>query len=202
MSDKRRKKCKCESAERCSNRGRRKSAYYEKDYHQVVDALIEVLDDYSDEWITMDRLPGKVAERLGVLYTSRVDWLCKCVRAILLDLKASGLIVVVGRKAVLLPQDEGKRLQVLNEGLVHIASAGDRKMIPILLNKGADVNTLHRGRTALMQAAYSDQAGVVQALLALGADPTIKNEWGNSALRMARKAGSERIVKILEEISA
>ncbi len=59
--------------------------------------------------------------------------------------------------------------------IVEAAELGRREAIRLLVELGWDVNTRTRGRTALHEAAYHDDRDLVEVLLALGADPTIRD---------------------------
>jgi hypothetical protein len=67
-----------------------------------------------------------------------------------------------------------------------------------LLSAGADVNakTLD-GDTALMLAARTGHAGIVQALLFTGADVEAKNRYGETAVMLAAEEGHLDIVRML-----
>ncbi|HUQ52214.1 MAG TPA: ankyrin repeat domain-containing protein [Gammaproteobacteria bacterium] len=63
---------------------------------------------------------------------------------------------------------------------------------PALATNYADVNARERwyGRTALMIAALEGHAAVVELLIEAGADPTLVDEEGSTALTLARSSGN------------
>jgi ankyrin repeat protein len=65
----------------------------------------------------------------------------------------------------------------------------------------AAVNILEGRGTPLHEAARAGNAPIVQALLAAGADPSIRDAEGQTALDLARAGGSDGIVEILQSIS-
>ena len=71
-----------------------------------------------------------------------------------------------------------------------------------LLEHGVQVNALDgEGRTPLMSAAQEDKAGVVQALLAHGADPAIRDKRGWTALDWAALFGRDDSISLLRDRS-
>jgi ankyrin repeat protein len=75
------------------------------------------------------------------------------------------------------------------------------EVVQLLLAKGAKVNHLDKlGMTPLLYAASIDfgNTAVVEKLLAAGADRTIKNETGRTALDLARDYKHTTIATILQ----
>src|SRR5688572_21348032 len=70
------------------------------------------------------------------------------------------------------------------------------EIIPLLLDKGANVNQPTRYKTALMHAAGEGHADIVQLLLAKGADVNAVTDEG-TALMQALTGGHAEIVKLL-----
>jgi 26S proteasome non-ATPase regulatory subunit 10 len=92
------------------------------------------------------------------------------------------------------PDDGGKRA-------VHVASAlGHKDVVSFLGSRGADVNAVdtYSQWTPLHHAAYAGKASVCTTLLALGADPAAKNEFGGTALDRARRQNKTECVAVLE----
>ena len=53
------------------------------------------------------------------------------------------------------------------------------------------------GETALMAAARNGHVETVRVLLDAGADPNLRNAWGDSALGLARRAGQAEVARVL-----
>ncbi len=89
--------------------------------------------------------------------------------------------------------------------LMNAASGGQVRIVELLLTHGADVNAAQfdNGYTPLLwcvAALHSERVylAVVNALLAVGADPTIAGHDGKTALDFARTRGSGELVRLLE----
>ncbi len=82
--------------------------------------------------------------------------------------------------------------------LADAAERGDFELVETLLNESTAVDTRQGdGTTALIWAAYHDEAETVRRLLAAGADATAANRYGVSALAVACVNGNGPIVKQL-----
>ncbi|MBW3596897.1 MAG: ankyrin repeat domain-containing protein [Planctomycetes bacterium] len=82
-------------------------------------------------------------------------------------------------------------------------SSGDRFLVELLLDAGADPNTtLAGGETALMTASRTGRLGPVQALLERGADVDAKERKGQTALMWAAAEGHEEVVDALLDAGA
>lgn len=55
------------------------------------------------------------------------------------------------------------------------------------------------GETALMAAARNGHPETVRVLMDAGADPDLRNAWGDSALGLARRAGQAEVARVLSE---
>lgn len=83
--------------------------------------------------------------------------------------------------------------------LEYAAGYDKREAVAVLLEAGADVN--HQdisGRTFLHAAVLGKRVKILQMLLAAGADPTIANNKGETALDLAR-AQDRKLAKLLEQ---
>ena len=74
------------------------------------------------------------------------------------------------------------------------------EMINFLLEKGMDVNTTNRrsGFTALMAAACYGRVEIAKILLANGADQTLRDSKGFSAIDFARKMNKKSVLALLD----
>ena len=94
--------------------------------------------------------------------------------------------------------------------LVEAAGRGDQARVravlaPGLLSKVFGVNPDLRapnGPAALMNAAAAGHAGVVRELLVRGADVRARDGRGDTALKIARRAGHTNIVALLRQAGA
>jgi ankyrin repeat protein len=71
-----------------------------------------------------------------------------------------------------------------------------------VLKAGVDVNGMSYEGTALMEAARTGDAGMVQLLLDAGADVNAKDMFNRSALMVAIKAENAEIVSLLRKNGA
>jgi ankyrin repeat protein len=89
--------------------------------------------------------------------------------------------------------------------LMAAAGAGDPALVEELLRRSASVNLRsRRGQTALLLASegrITDRTGkhraVIRRLLAAGADPNMRDQWGDSPLMYAASLGDAGLVKEL-----
>jgi uncharacterized protein len=89
--------------------------------------------------------------------------------------------------------------------LMKAASAGNRPIMQLLLDRGADVNAIHseEGMTPLMWSlaalhSASDYCDLTEMLLKAGARVEIKDREGKTALDFARSRKIPRLEQILE----
>jgi class 3 adenylate cyclase len=82
----------------------------------------------------------------------------------------------------------------------HHAACGDLKSVMSLLDKGISIDALdYNGRTALHLAAERGSLDLVNFLLGQGADHTIKDIFGNTALNLAQKGKHHLEVEALRQ---
>jgi ankyrin repeat protein len=71
----------------------------------------------------------------------------------------------------------------------------------VLIASGAQVNAIgDLGNTPLHQAAMMGKIDSVRKLLALGADPSLRNEFDQTAMEVAELGGHHEIAEILKEV--
>ena len=83
--------------------------------------------------------------------------------------------------------------------LIHlVARVGSPDELDLLVKSGARVNAAgDMGFTALHNAAGTGRTENAEKLLALGADPDLRNEWGNTPEETALNGGYGDVVKLL-----
>lgn len=82
--------------------------------------------------------------------------------------------------------------------LHYAAFSGKKELVSRLLEKGADINArAPNGTTPLMSAIYEGKRDIAEALIRLGADRTLKNDWGDGALEWAKKNNHEELVRLI-----
>jgi len=94
-----------------------------------------------------------------------------------------------------LDKRDGEELLMLGSGLGHA------NIVSLMVKSGINVNG--RGlkrRTPLMAAAAFDRLEVAKVLLAQGADPSARDEDGETALSVARDKGSDQVAALLAEV--
>jgi ankyrin repeat protein len=79
-----------------------------------------------------------------------------------------------------------------------LAGRGVGRICTMLLARGADVRAIDAGgHTALHHAAFRDDVGLVNTLLAHGADPTARTHDGKTALAIAEAHGRTTVARRL-----
>ncbi|KAJ6587462.1 ankyrin repeat-containing domain protein [Mycena vulgaris] len=82
--------------------------------------------------------------------------------------------------------------------LLHTAIRDDKMlMVQLLLELGADANYTVGGRTALHTATFRKDASFIKILLSAGADPTLRDTYGRTALHQAIINGFEETAAAL-----
>lgn len=83
--------------------------------------------------------------------------------------------------------------------LFRLAQNGDNEAVNELLQQGIDVNGVdHFGWTAAMSAAFEGHVDVLRTLVRAGADLTITNSQGHTAMTLASQKRQKRVVKFIE----
>ncbi|XP_047043688.1 ankyrin-1-like [Lolium rigidum] len=75
------------------------------------------------------------------------------------------------------------------------------KCVNLLLEAGADVKGM-RTMTPLLAAVTNGLSGVLKPLLAAGADPNVRNEFGHLPIQLAAHFGTRKDVEILFEVTS
>jgi hypothetical protein len=79
------------------------------------------------------------------------------------------------------------------------AKNSDNTLLTLLLSHGADVNLVDTdGMAALMYAAQRANVDNVKALLAAGANTSLKNNKGQTAVIIAQEKGRSKIIAALQ----
>ena len=85
------------------------------------------------------------------------------------------------------------------DDLHRLIKKGDRAKVRAWVESGADVNLRNRyGWSVLMLAALHGRTDIAEELLAAGADASVENDFGDTAVSLARIKGFDRTVHILE----
>ena len=84
--------------------------------------------------------------------------------------------------------------------LVLATYLGQKEVAEVLLDHGAELDAQDpmMGNTALMGVCFKGSLELAQLLIARGADKSLKNKNGETALDFARKGGFEEIVEVLK----
>jgi len=104
--------------------------------------------------------------------------------------------------------DKGVDVNFQDEGYgaspLHAASqSGRKKIVRMLLNRGAKVNLQNKkGDTALMAAAFNGHKDIIEILVLAGADVNHQNPVDETALSLAREERRKKIVKLLVHLGA
>ena len=96
------------------------------------------------------------------------------------------------------------QLGAMNDTMLHFAAElGDTEDIDVLVASGAVVKAVGDiGNTPLHSAALMGKVAATKRLLELGADPTLKNEFGQSAMDVADIGERDKLVEILRTFKA
>ncbi|KAJ7111396.1 ankyrin repeat-containing domain protein [Mycena epipterygia] len=101
-------------------------------------------------------------------------------------------------EGVLISQNNGRDLRDWRSRLLHAAIRDDKIiMVRLLLELGAEASYTVHGRTALHTAAFRKDARFVQLLLSAGADTTLLDNYGYTALHHAIMNGFEETTAAL-----
>jgi ankyrin repeat protein len=90
-----------------------------------------------------------------------------------------------------------------NDAFINAAKSGDTEVIRSMLDDGAHVDRLSADQTtALMWAIHKRHSDLAIILVEAGADPSITNRYGVTALSMAASTGDDRVTAALLEHGA
>ena len=88
----------------------------------------------------------------------------------------------------------------LDESFLHAVYEGDRKEVELLLNLGANIESLtQKGSTALIVASAQNDSEMVRFLLSRGSRVNSRNRYDDTALLLCSTRGNTRCVKSLIE---
>ena len=97
--------------------------------------------------------------------------------------------------------DASRRVLPARQALFRACRSADRARALALLDEGADASAAraYDGATPLIAASEWGEAGLVRALLAAGADPTVRDRWGRTAMHVAVWERHEGVAEALAE---
>lgn len=78
----------------------------------------------------------------------------------------------------------------------------DLETVKKLIHLGADVNEFSSNKTPLMYAARYNRVEMIKLLVANGADLTIKDQYGNDALKYAELSDAKEAATLIKELLA
>ncbi|KQB41324.1 ankyrin repeat domain-containing protein [Flavobacterium aquidurense] len=79
-------------------------------------------------------------------------------------------------------------------------SKGDLEFVKKLIEYGADVNEISEDLTPLMIAARYNKVDILRVLLSNGANPSVRNEKGFTALKYAQLSNATEAIAILKDL--
>jgi ankyrin repeat protein len=121
------------------------------------------------------------------------------------------LIVLVGCSHAQPRQTDPRTTSGADAELFLAVFRGNSNQVALALQHGANIDARHQGlmaaarlagATPLYAAVFDNKPEIVASLLALGADPTIPNEVGETPLQLAQKRHFAEIVQILTKESS
>ncbi len=92
------------------------------------------------------------------------------------------------------------RLRPLHAAVIAAETGGTLDLIKLLLSHGADINQTYPdigGATPLLCSLFNDQLEAARLLLDSGADPNIRGDEGDSALRWSVEVGNHEMAALL-----
>lgn len=93
---------------------------------------------------------------------------------------------------------EQERNQAQIEAFIASVKEGDLTDVMVRISNGIDINEIDIGGwTALMHSAYKNQVLIGQALVEAGADLSLTDEIGRTAMAIAREEGHDEFVQLL-----
>lgn len=121
------------------------------------------------------------------------------------------LIILVGCSHAQQRQPDPRITSGADAELFLAVSRGNSNQVALAIQQGANINARHQGlmaaarlagATPLYAAVFDNKPEIVASLLALGADPAIPNEVGETPLQLAQKRNFTEIVQILTKESS
>ena len=129
-------------------------------------------------------------------------------RTVLMVAAAKGQFDIVkflyGEGADINARDSDSQTALMYASRNRFNATPDNAIAKFLLSNGAEVNvrSKKKGFTVLMLAASAGNVELVQQLLEKGADPAIKDNFGGSAVSMAKERGHSAVVDLLPDSPA
>jgi ankyrin repeat protein len=177
----------------------------DEQYLKVVDILLsaranvnaEMYDGRSAMWVAVNRRHPKIVEILlkaGASLTSSFDGVSTMQRALENgDFDILEMLFLAGAE---LPRTE-KGMQSAKWQFIMAADKERVKLVELFLKAGVDVNSVDWQYTALSCSAGRGNKGLVEMLLAAGADIDLRAEHGNTGLYQAASNGHGSVVEAL-----
>ncbi len=101
---------------------------------------------------------------------------------------------------------DGARVNVRNRDgstlIDYAISGGDRDLVGLMIDHGADLTATTRGFTPLMSAAWHGRVDMMRMIVKNGADINARDDYGRSAIMLAVSQNKIRAVKFLIEKGA
>lgn len=96
---------------------------------------------------------------------------------------------------------DGARVNIRNRDgstlLEYAVSTGDKNLVELIVDRGADLNATTRGFTPLMSAAWNGRVEIMRILIKSGADINARDDYGRTPLMLAVSHNKVEAVKLL-----